>query len=253
MQGKEKENKMKKMTMIIGVVALAAFSAQAELIDFESPTYSVGALNGQDGWAHSTGSANVVADSTVVGPTASSVINYGWAASAWLQRDLDVTPAAAMTVEFDVSQWSGTAVHKFYLRDQANRSYAGVYLHATAGVWGYQSGGGLTGNVYSGALGIGATASHVKMDLDFSTSTYDLYIYDNGGALRGSLADISFVGADTTLANMEASGGARLSINNTYASTLLGYDNIEVVPEPATLGLLGLSGAGLLFLRRKLS
>ena len=30
-----------------------------------------------------------------------------------------------------------------------------------------------------------------------------------------------------------------------------GYDNIGVVPEPATLGLLGISAAAMLFIRRR--
>ena len=64
----------------------------------------------------------------------------------------------------------------------------------------------------------------------------------------------------TATAGPDVSGGVTLQLGATTAgisgsTATMWYDNVsvmgEVIPEPATLGLLGLAGAGL-FIRRKL-
>ena len=109
---------------------------------------------------------------------------------------------------------------------------------------------GIAGND-NGATGSNRTV--VKFDLN--TDAISLW---TGAA--GSVVDVSGAALQTGSYNINGTDNLRFALNSTDAGGSIQIDNFvmgttanDVIPEPATLGMVALFGGGILFIRRKLA
>ncbi len=139
-------------------------------------------------------------------------------------------------------------------------------MDATSGDWGVLVSPPEAGNVGGGiAIGdIGVTAGAVN------TFTIDLKTIAGAGAgglkvegwnaangMTGNSGDILATSASATWQTLTfdwavpADTTKMIFVPLWGANSTIGYDNVGVVPEPATLGLVGLVGGAMLFIRRR--
>ena len=237
-----------KKTSIMLIAALAAVSVQATLIDFESPTYSGSSggvnLNGQDGWV-SPASGSTRAYVFNNSPLGGDQFVRLYATLSNAERDM---PAADFA---NTTHWSfragrygsdNTGNARLGTTSSSDDTVAWVYFNPDNGIGGFENGG------FNGYLLAWNPNDDYKIDVtvNFTTQTYDLTVNNQTLGTSGSSTGISFRNAKTL---SDFSGGGNMYYKTQYAGMYL--DDIEVIPEPATLGLLGSVGAGLLFIRRK--
>lgn len=255
---------MKKTGMIIGVLAMAV-AANAATVTFtgtNGAAWSVGS-----NWSDNT--VPDASDDAVI--SGGSTVNFDYG-SGWPENN-------AKSVQVDGTVEAANAV----------RSWATVWNIGSTGTldmenkWLVQGGGGSQFNFDSGAtlnMGNGAiqfgkddadqtlgfnleatgfqTLSAYQLEFDGyvgQTIKADMASYTGGnGTIKLLDLDIANGMTDTIFQNLN------LDVANTgdYASSALRYDEVnddivlDVIPEPATIGLLGISSLAILAIRRRL-
>jgi hypothetical protein len=247
-----------KLTLLaVAAAALPAGSAgAATLFDsqgFEAPAYSLGNLNGQNGWT-TDGSGLATVQNSVVKSGAQAVAVSG-NVTDWHYPFLGYAPSPGeiVRVSSDIQRGSSAAPAKnfgFFL--DAYTSSIVRFARAGLGVSGgspallatYTGGSGVATYIVESGLAWD-TWYNIQMDFDFTAKTYDLYL---DGALKGD--NLPFV--SSTAADL---GDVDLQQSYTTGATDVGYfDNyvvMTVIPEPTSASLLLLGVAGLMLHRRR--
>jgi hypothetical protein len=236
----------KRIAVVLGMVAVlgCASLAQASLfVDFESPTYTTGAINGQDGWTSTGGGVygspfNIAGAQSMepgIGDTATyrSLAGTGYTDSTTFTTMLEFYPAYGAEAELYLDAGNSTIIaFGAESRDGWNivrRDDVGWHNLASS----YQS---------SPTLRLFAEAT-----INFTTQTYDLTMTDmNNTANTWSVSGANFV-QSVTKAQAEAGGwvtfyrgGMDFFVDN------IGINATAPAPEPSTLALLTIACAGLL-------
>lgn len=257
---------MKKIWAVLVIGMLSASAATASLFQEDFNSLSAGSIFGQNGWSNVGGSSSMQIggavgwDSLGDGNVAK---NWATSGSQWIHNSNLATIAAdsTITMEYDV-----------YLRDaSAAASDAvisvgdGTAVYTYAGLWGgkfilRRNGGPTLTAVDAGGVDIVANAQDVyriKTVWDFQINRADL-AYKNLSNGDTAWTQLYFDAAQTSdnlwLGDIDESTLTHVMMRSYGSSTAIQteIDNISVIPEPATLGLMGTVGALLVFLRRKL-
>ena len=239
---------MKKHILVIIGMAIGASSAWAGPI-FSDDFFSNGGTTGYD----TTGA--------IVGPGwTTSVGNIGarlygdrlrFHSSATGQRALYNTNAdtgSDFTMSLDLrhlasQKWAGLA---FHVQDESNFYYLRTRGNGTANVqFGKIVGGTDTLLLNSSAsTPIVNGGSYYTFTAKSVGGEYSFNIEDSVGTV---IFDRTYTGSDTTF----TSGFAGVYAGDITSSPDIEFDNLNVVPEPATFGLMGLAGVAVLFARRR--
>jgi hypothetical protein len=244
------------MLSTISAIALIAGSLRgATLFDsvgFESPTYTLGSLDSQNGWiADGTGQATV--QNSVV-ENGSQAVRLSGATTTWHFPDLSYTPASGEIVRVTSGIRFGSStngVKNFgYFLDAYNFSTArigrvGLGISGGSPAIFATTIGGSGAGTYVLATGLSYdTFYDFQMDLKFATQKFDLYV---NNVLIG--ADLPFLTASVNVADVD------LQMSSTAGATDVGcFDNYKVltiVPEPGVFSLAALGGLTLTVARRR--
>jgi len=248
----------------IGAASLVVFSASAATLfdsgGFEAPAYTLGNLQGQNGFQFFGSATAMVVQNSVVS-SGSQAVQLSGGTTTWDWPSLEYTPGAAeiIRVSFDVRWGSFTANNNFgYFIDVYSTTAEGGNRVARTGlvrtgtatapgnVQGLVTIGGATPGSYlvDGPLSNNTWYKFI-MDMDFASDTFSVSI--NGTPVATALP---FVTASTGI------GDADLQISSVAGSTDSGFiDNYKVealvVPEPGVFAISALGGLALVGLRRR--
>jgi hypothetical protein len=239
------------MRMFLGlgmVLVLVSVEAQGFLIDFNSPGYSTGDLNGQGAtatkWDSGSATIQVVTDPQDSG---NQIVRTQYSAAP-NNAEWCVFGTSSTDLGFTLNKVDGTAEFSFKIRRDATGGgtrnmilYPG-YSAATDGKLGYFSIYGNGGFQYSyggGSEWIGEvpTTSWTQIGghVDYSTSMVTL---TQDGVTIGSYAFKS--------PKVDTGAGWQIATQNTQYGIQVALDDLNFVPEPATMGFLALGGFSLL-------
>lgn len=247
---------------LLNVVCITSFAASlapafgATLFDsngFESPSYSLGSLTGQQGWnTDGTGLATV---QNSIFQSGSQAVALSGTASEWHYPSLNYTPAAGELVSISTGIYRGssaaTAKNFGFFLDAYNSSVlrvarVGLAYNAGSIVLAATMGGATPGTyiITTPTLSFN-TWYDLKMDMNYTTQTFDVYL---NNVLYGS--SLPFFTASTDLADVD------LMMSYTTGATDVGYfDNYKVttvaVPEPGSMSIAALGGLALLAVRNR--
>lgn len=235
----QKEENLKKTLVMFAVLALYTTVAHATVIystGFENPPFTLGALNGQNGWS-TFGNANVIVQNSIVKSGSQAIeIDAGTNQSGPLHHD---SPGAGVVVSIQAD---------IYLASSSNE---------TAWQFGVYNGFGGINILTNGELQIltpafPVTGPLVSRDvwnnyrIDYNEVTGQFNVFLNGAAVATN--EPMFSGFSYSFATLNSFG-------YTGANDRAFMDNFSVstVPEPSSLmllcsGLVGLAGV----IRRKL-
>jgi len=229
---------MKKILAITLVAMVAATSVQADAISIN--------------WTEFTGAVNLVADGSGVEPANNWNDTTG---TTW--NDQILSSGAASTIDIAATAPGGMDSFGFALQNYS-RLRAGIVVYATPAtvtlsdinatfatydVIVYVTGFNGVGN--QSATTVGGVTYYATVPNPYTTvltQSTDTNIGD--GADDGTYVRFNGLTADSTTITMASVTGAGVGIGGIQ---VVG----TVIPEPATLGLLGAFGGGILFIRRK--
>lgn len=157
--------------LVLAIVPVQEAARAAYQTGFEPPTYSVGSVNGQDGWVVNAGSATVQTNTVRTGVQALQV-----SADSLATRPLNETGEVVW-----VESYLRAVPSSAPAPDTSPRS-ASIYFDQAAGIMclnGNGSGGGTW--VPTGVAATAGTWYRVTVRLDFATKTWDCHI---NGTLR---------------------------------------------------------------------
>lgn len=253
------------MSLVLGLVAL---TAQAQVIystGFDPPTFTLGSINTQDGWANGSG-----------GGVSNSIVNTFFLSGPQSLRFDNTTSTSFYSVRRSFNGQNGQINSTKFLRissmlfvdpsSQANRLYGIYATNAGTGTLGSTALGltvSGTGQVRAGTSW-GATygtplftssalvGRWIRVELQYDGIGGSANVYD---AANNLIYGTNF--ASVALANANGTGTNSWSVNlgsdfTTGAPTGVGYfDNFyAAIPEPSGLGVLALGMVGLLYRRR---
>ncbi|MEI6892813.1 MAG: PEP-CTERM sorting domain-containing protein [Pontiella sp.] len=246
----------KRIGLVVASVAVLAVGTQAAIIAQDDFSYADGALTGQSGgsgfsdaWSTAFGTGNHiesgVAQSQGTGGNIRT-LNSEWGSSGtvWFTFDFGTS--------VDQNTFAGLSFFADTNGDVGRTERVLIGDRSGADVWGiaFPSGGfsnsSLSTEGYKTGVGritLGASA----------TSSIDLWV----GANAVDAVDISGA-SDATLTGLQLEDVTQVRFaagadTYSYDNFILGdtYTDVGAIPEPATLGLLGVFGGGLLFIRRR--
>lgn len=257
--------KLIRRLMLPGVIAvgMATSSAQATTLlasNLETPTYSIGSLVGQDGWANEGGGANfnVIANTVPgFGVAGSQTLEMsGGAGSGYVIKTLSsVITNGVWYFDFDIFP-NSSKITEVLLDNAAGGS--GTYLSFdSSGKIYYWDNASFVNSGISFSNGL----YHVTEKLDIAAGTYDIYMNSNPTPFASNLI-IRQVGSpigDSPYNPIYAVELLTLDGANTdksYLDNMLVSDVapafLAAVPEPASAALLCMGGS-IIWLRRKRS
>lgn len=233
--------------MIKGMTAVLVWMAVSVVygdIEVKFDMFGDGTLDGKGGWTVTGTAANQ-------GVEVTNTAAYGVSGKGVRFYDYDVSTArllATHSLDAESSNFTfdyycvtaGIERPKFMLQEGPN---ANVFLFLDVGGTVRYNDGALQD------LGVGLADNqwyHIDLTTDIAASTFDLLITDDSGNEVINATDLGFY---TAVANM---GFTSMSFGQHTAGNSGEFyiDNVSVIPEPATLGLVGVTCIGTLFLRR---
>lgn len=242
------------LTALVGLVALQAqFAAATTLpIDFEAPTYSTtfthsglpaGTINLQDGWDTFAGigvGGIAVADDAPISGDQSLKVPGDTKTRAQGTAPLGAINRLSWLLRVDAS---GGGSFESGLGDPAISGSPAVIQFESDGSINYFDGSSWA-SLDSGVWSAGTVYRVDLTNIDYGADTYDVAIVDvDAASTVASLTGVdSASNLDSTLIFYVLTRG------NTSA---LAYVDNVTIPEPASLVLLGLSGLGVLCVRRR--
>ena len=257
---------MKKLLITVAIAMVVCVGAQASVVytaDFESPAYSIGALDTQQGWIGAA-PAKVVADGTtpdgaqalyVAGPTEGghNYTPYSFSATADLVK-----------VSWYMNGPTGAAGHAaMHLRSSNTYFNMNEFTEAGEAGWGYYNLAGGTGNQYAGDAGAklvwnAGTWEKLEFWVDIANDQFAVEIndvlidewYDNGGALIGTHTWTPFMANVSNFNRLQVGIGTMNATGTPYMVDGILVEEGLQIPEPGSMVLLGL---GLLIARKKRS
>ncbi|ARU40711.1 hypothetical protein CCB80_05980 [Armatimonadetes bacterium Uphvl-Ar1] len=225
---------MKKFAMISGALLAVSVASAQFSTSFEAPTYSVGALGGQDSW--SGASAQVTNNKAFSGTQ--SVINTRPGGSTFMFRAVSnmtgpVKLSAKMWIDAGsssdlvqgIEMWNGGGASRV----------GGLWLNSSGKVLGGQN----SGWTYNAGAGLGtitnATGRWLDLAIIYTTGTNTVDVTVDGNNFSYSIAT-----ARTEVGEVDMYHDWDTS--STSAGTVY-FDDValEAVPEPATMTVLGLA------------
>ncbi len=234
-----------KRNMMMGAAALlVAGAAQAAVIafdDFATDSADLGGMSDGSGFSDSwSGGSYAVADGVVTGSgaafrTLSS--EFGSTGEVWMSFDAVRNSGSAWGF---VSLFDGTSTERLIVGDWYKQN-----------VWSMEAKGGTRGETTIANDGTYRTAV-VKLTLD--TGTMDLWVGDDATTAVDVSGDADLTVTGGTFAGIDTvriGNGMDVSVGDLrIGDTAL---DVQAIPEPATIGLIGMVGGGLLFVRRRFS
>ena len=257
---------MRNVTVLLAVLAMVAGTAGATIYSTDFESFTVGTVDGQDGgvWVNNRSLSDVVDGS--YSPITPNIIQgekslglqtdqnnwlkYG--ANAYLNH---AATAGIVTVQYDTSTTSETEGMRVLPRDTVNGIYGGQVRFtddANNGTSDITVSDGKSNYVVVGTF-VANQTYNVKMVMDCTTFTYDTYL---DGVLVAD--DFYFDTASTpggAFGLDQISIGTRIGVANDSTQVASDdwatLDNLTVIPEPATMVLLGIGGIGVLLRKRR--
>lgn len=240
---------------IYSVLALLCASAQAALITYDFESLNTGGIVGQDNWVNS---GNVAIGTGV--NTSQILVSGGTYAQrtddANFDMEYDNTDTAAI-LQFDVLCNTTTLNRTARLSVGGGGSNSPTFGF-NGGEFEYREANG--GDTTKVALSGDDAASDwysLQLVMDFSGETASLYYKnltdgDTAFAAVTGMQDLNLIKAATTI---DPSGWEKITVRTDGSVTDRMVDNLTfnavAVPEPATLGLVGLAFGGLVMMRRR--
>jgi hypothetical protein len=272
-QEKEMYKKVKSI-WIASVAILVACVSQADLIyttvySNNFNTYTTGNLGGQGSWNNSSGAAAQVGQGPGGGNTSQTATKgtNTTASTAYKNVTLGLTNYTSGTFQMDIyREASATGRYLAGLSNTGNATNAFSFgLNGTAFYFSQGVAGGTSMNLYSSSgvqfttaggawlrlkadisfAGAAATITNVTIQ-NLTTSGPALTAYFDSGATQKTLA----LASDESLWNRAwVRTGISTDTNKMYVDNL---EFVAAIPEPATIGMLGLGALVTLLLRRKM-
>ncbi len=219
-------NKYKVMLAGAALLAVPALCSAALVTSFESGTFDGWWAESPNGVTTTVNTDRASDGSYSAGVSFAVTTNLsGWTANGIVSGDARSFVTAGST-ELTVDVYS----------DWANANNWGVYANEVHLILNYE-GGWTTVAPTAGSLANGS----------FQTLTYDLTPY--AATISDPGLSYSVLGFGWVLGTWAGDDfGATYTDNGTQT---IAIDNIEVIPEPATMGLVAFAGAGVLLIRRR--
>ena len=246
---------MKTTTLLTAIVGLAITGAEhaAADFDFESPTYSVGDITGQDAWTDAGNTTDITATAPIAGSQSAISTDISPTTSIYDRRDITGLRTWADGTRISTlfrTDNNGTDGSFFDFRFDTTAGYLGtihVYSHsAFLDVRAHD--GTIAGSITEG------TPYQIVVEFNFTADTYDLILQTVNPAnpaivtgTVGSALGINF-GNSSSAAQASAGTDLRLRAQNGgagVAGARILWDNMLIesqIPEPATLALMAIGG-----------
>lgn len=223
---------------------LAAPTMAGEIITYDSPTYSLGALNAQDGWV--AGGGNIV--NTNPSPINGQSVQDGWNSA----RPTDATYSSGTLYASLYVYFNGSAGNENATLGVLSNSADNLQRAFMAGVWGTGASPGIwteSNQDASSFTDAGWYGIEIEMNLDTNLLVEGKVIQIDTG-----LSEV--VATNRTLGWNANTFGGSIDQMKTFIEGGLQLDHfaygrelVPIIPEPASIALLGLGG--LMLLRRK--
>ena len=252
-----------KKTVYMACVGFAVCAAQGAVVEDNFESYAIGSsVAGLNGWTVDNATAN---QNALVAATNSPFSGGG---KALYYNDNDTTAALGNLMlknalsenitegvfSFDYNlDYAGWRNPTFFIQDETTGE-VGVQLIIRDNQYMYKNGAGDTVTIANSELAYD-TWYHIEVtvaDVTGTADTFDLRIVKedlgSGPTEIVNETGLEFFNDVDTMTRIDIGTWAA----NGSSGTRFHLDNVQVVPEPATLGLIGLVGLGLIVVRRAL-